>query len=253
MRDFKAFVREHLSPLGLPPQRELKIVEELAAQIEESYEALIADGFSDEEAWHTLRHQIPDWKTLGEDLLEAEPVIVRWAHPTHRPLAGERNRTLLSRLRDLLSLGLARDLQSGVRLLVKDRGFTLTTILTLAVCLGANAAIFTVVYSVLLRPLPIPDSQRIVAMGDVYPTITPNDILSNTAPSYFDRLDAITTLEEQAMFAQWFDTITIDGVSEELRGMRGTPSLFRVMQVRPALAGRSPTPRVRSAPNTRSS
>ena len=116
-----------------------------------------------------------------------------------------------------------------------NRGFTATTILTLALCLGANAAIFTVVYSVLLRPLPVPGSDRIVAMGDVYPTITPNDILSNTAPSYFDRLEAITTLEEQAMFARWFDTITIDGIAEEIRGMRATPSLFRVIQAQPAL------------------
>ena len=51
-------------------------------------------------------------------------------------------------------------------------------------------------------------------MGDVYPTITPNDILSNTAPSYFDRLEAITTLESQAMFTLWFDTITIDGTAQ---------------------------------------
>ena len=235
MRDFRAFVQRHVSSLGLPRQREPKIVEELAAQIEESYESLIAGGLSDEEAWSELQRQFPDWKTLGDELLEAEPVIVRLAHPGRRQLAGAPNRTFVSRLREFLGLGLARDLQSSIRLLVKDRGFTATTILTLAVCLGANAAIFTVVYSVLLRPLPVPDSDRIVAMGDVYPTISPNDILSNTAPSYFDRLEAITTLEEQAMFTLWFDTITIDGISEEIRGMRATPSLFRLMQVQPAL------------------
>jgi hypothetical protein len=235
MRDFKAFVHKHLSSVALPRHRELKIVEELAAQIEDSYEALVAEGLSDEEAWNELQRQIPDWKTLGDELLEAEPVIVRLAHPERGPFAGATKRTLLSGLREFLGLGLARDLQSSVRLLIRDRGFTVTTILTLAVCLGANAAIFTVVYSVLLRPLPVPDSDRIVAMGDVYPTITPNDILSNTAPSYFDRLEAITTLEEQAMFTLWFDTITIEGISEEIRGMRATPALFRVMRVHPAL------------------
>lgn len=218
MRDFRAFVRRQLSPLALPRERELTIVEELGAQLEESYDALIAGGLSDEDAWHELQHEIPDWKTLSEELVDAEP-----------------KRAWLSRLREALALGLSRDLHSSVRLLIKDRGFAATTILTLAVCLGANAAIFTVVYSVLLRPLPLPDADRIVAMGDVYPTITPNDILSNTAPSYFDRLEAITTLEDQAMFALWFDTFTIDGVSEEIRGMRATPSLFRLMRVRPAL------------------
>jgi hypothetical protein len=49
---------------------------------------------------------------------------------------------------------LRQDLAFAVRLLAKDRAFAATTILTLAICLGANTAIFTVVRSVLLRPLP---------------------------------------------------------------------------------------------------
>ena len=235
MRDVKAFVRGHLSSLSLPPHRESKIVEELAAQIEESYEGLVADGRSDEEAWAELQRQLPDWSAVRRELLDAETPIVRLASAHPGRFEGDGKPTVVSRLRDALSVGLVRDLQSSVRLLFKNRGFTATTVLTLAICLGANAAIFTVVYAVLLRPLPVPDADRIVAMGDVYPTITPNDILSNTAPSYFDRLQAITALESQAMFALWFDTLTIDGVSEEIRGMRATPSLFRLLQVPPAL------------------
>ena len=50
--------------------------------------------------------------------------------------------------------GLLQDLRFAFRLFWKDRAFALTTILTLAICIGANAAIFTVVRSVLLRPLP---------------------------------------------------------------------------------------------------
>lgn len=225
MRDIKALVRDHLSPLALPRQRELEIVDELSAQLEDSYEALITGGLSEEEAWNELRRQLPEWKAFANELLDAEPAIVKLAH-TRGPV---------SALRELLGLGFGRDIQASIRLLVKSRGFTAATVLTLAVCLGANAAVFTVVYSVLLRPLPVPHADRIVAMGDVYPTITPNDILSNTAPSYVDRLEAITTLEDQAMFALWFDTLTIDGLSEELRGMRATPSLFRLLQVPPAL------------------
>jgi predicted permease len=95
-----------------------------------------------------------------------------------------------------------------------------------------------VVHAVILRPLAVPDPDRIVAMGDVYPTITPNDILSNDVPSYFDRLAALTTLDEQAMFTFWFDTLPLDGVPQEIRGMRVTPSLFRVLQV-PPLVGRT--------------
>ena len=123
-------------------------------------------------------------------------------------------------------------------MLVKSPGFSATVVLTLAICLGANAAIFTVVHDVLLRPLPLADPDRIVAMGDIYPTITPNDILSNDTPSYFDRLEALTTLEEQGLFTFWFDTLTVDSVPQEVRGIRATPSLFRVLQV-PPLLGRT--------------
>jgi putative ABC transport system permease protein len=234
MRDFKAFVREHLSSLVLPVDRELKVVDEIAAQLEDSYESALARGLSDEEAWQVVRRQIPDWTGIAQDILSAEPAVVRLAQPTPGRGPGMVARTL-NGVRDLIGVGLLRDLRASVRLLVKDRGFTLTTLLTLAICLGANAATFTMVYSVLLRPLPVPDARRIVAMGDVYPTITPDDILSNDAPSYFDRREAITALEEQALFSMWYDSLTINGVSEELRGMRATPSLLRVLRVEPAL------------------
>jgi predicted permease len=234
MRDFKAFVREHLTSLVLPPQREIKVVDELAAQLEDTYESALARGLSDEEAWQVVQRQVPDWNRVARDILAAEPAAVRLAQPRPEPIRGAVARTLTG-LRDLFGVGLLRDLRASIRLLVKDRGFTLTTLLTLAICLGANAAIFTMVYSVLLRPLPVPESDRIVAMGDVYPTITPDDILSNDAPSYFDRRQAITALEGQALFSMWDDSLTINGVSEEIRGMRATPSLFQVLRVEPAL------------------
>ena len=235
MRDFKALVRQHLSLSAFPHDHETKIVEELAAQIEDAYDALVARGLSDDNAWDELQRQIPDWRAIGKELLDSEPAIVRLAAPSEGPLNGSAKHAVVSAIRDLFGQGIGRDLRSGIRRLVKDRGFTFATVLTLAVCLGANAAIFTIVYSLLLRPLPIPDSDRIVALGDVYPTITPTDILSNTAPSYIDRLKAIDALEDQALFAQWFDTLPIDGMAEEVRGMRATPSLFRLLRVEPAL------------------
>ena len=235
MRDFNAFVRQHLAPLALPRARENKIIEELAAQIEESYDALIAQGVSEDDAWREVQRHIPDWNSFRDDLLDGEPVIVRLAQPDRGPLAGEMKRGVLSRAGALLSAGLVRDLRSSVRLLLKSRSFAATTILTFAVCLGANVAVFTVVDSVLLRPLPVPDPHRIVALGDVYPTVTPNDILANTVPAYFDRLKTVTALDEQAMFTMWFDTLRIGGSAEELRGMRATPSLFRVLKVNAAM------------------
>jgi predicted permease len=235
MRDFKAYVREHVAPLGLAEEREQKIVDEWAAALEEIYDALCAGGLSDEEAWRELQRQIPDWKEVGQDLLDAEPMLLRLANAPRAPLLGGTGRTVPATWRGRLTSGLVRDVRASLRWLLKDPGYSATVILTLAVCLGTNAAIFSVIHAVLLRPLPVPEPDRIVGMGDVYPTITPNDILSNDAPSYFDRLEALTTLEEQAMFSFWFDTLTIDGIPQEVRGMRVTPSLFRVLRVSPAL------------------
>jgi putative ABC transport system permease protein len=234
MRDFTAFVRRHLEPLELPRHRELQIVEELAAQLEDAYDGLLARGLSDEEAWRELQRGLPAWQTIAAQVLEAESTFVRVAQPAREPRTASFS-TLLAALQQRSLQGLTGDLRAAVRLLLKDRGFSATTILTLAVCLGAHIAIFTVVYAVLLRPLPVRDAGRIVALGDVYPTVTPNDIVSNTVPSYFDRLAALTSLDEQAMFTYWYDTLPIDGIAQELRGMRATPSLFRVLQVPPAL------------------
>jgi predicted permease len=222
MRDFKAFVRSEVSHLGLPPQHQQKIEDEWADQLEEIYQGLRADGLSDAEAWCELQHQVPDWHALSAELLDAEPAILRLAPPSE----------------DHFVSGITRDMRDALRQFVKAPGFCATVVLTLGVCLGANAAVFTVVHAVLLRPLPIPESDRIVGMGDVYPTITPNDILSNDVPSYFDRRSALSTLEEQAMFTFWYDTLTIEGIPQEVRGMRVTPSLFRVLRVDPA-AGRT--------------
>jgi len=57
----------------------------------------------------------------------------------------------------------------GLRLLWRDRAFSITVGLTLALCLGANVALFSVVNNVLLRPLPIPESDRLVIVSNAYP------------------------------------------------------------------------------------
>jgi predicted permease len=238
MRDFRTFVRAHVAPLSLAPQREQKIVEEWAAELEDIYDGLRAGGLSEDDAWRDIEQQVHAGTLLSDRLLDDLADVGWLARTDRRPAAPGVLRTGARHLREALATGLARDVRGSGRMLVKKPGFSATVVLTLAICLGANAAIFTVVHDVLLRPLPLADSDRIVGMGDVYPTITPNDILSNDTPSYFDRLEALTTLEEQALFTFWYDTLTLDGVPQEMRGMRATPSLFRVLRVAP-LVGRT--------------
>ena len=84
---------------------------------------------------------------------------------------------------------LRHDLRLALRLLWKDRGFAVTALLTLAICIGANTAIFTVVRSVLLRPLPYPDADRLVFSYDRFPGAGV-ERAGTSVPNYRDRLDA---------------------------------------------------------------
>ena len=71
MPDFKAFVRDRLAPLALPRRRELTIVDELAAELEATYDSLIAAGRSEADAWQELQRQMPDWEQVRLDLLDS--------------------------------------------------------------------------------------------------------------------------------------------------------------------------------------
>ena len=63
---------------------------------------------------------------------------------------------------------LGRDIRVAARVLRKHRGFTAMAILTLALCIGANTAIFSIVYALLLKPLPFPEPGRIVGLHNVF-------------------------------------------------------------------------------------
>ena len=64
---------------------------------------------------------------------------------------------------------LIQDLKYGLKLLWKDKAYAATAVATLAICIGANTAIFSVVNSVVLKPLPFPESDRILFMYNSYP------------------------------------------------------------------------------------
>src|SRR5438552_1209724 len=93
-----------------------------------------------------------------------------------------------------------QDIRFGVRLLWKDRGFAVTAILTLAICIGANAAIFAVVNSVVLQPLPVPHAEQLVHMYNSYPGANAGTGGSTGVPDYYDRLRETTVFQEQALY-----------------------------------------------------
>ena len=128
------------------------------------------------------------------------------------------------------------DVRVGLRLLWKDKSFSATAALTLALCIGANTALFTVVHHVLLRPLAFPSAEQIVLMGNHYPGAGVGDIGGNSgAPDYYDRLRETTVFEEQAMYNSSDVAVDQNGAPARVRIMNVTPSFFRLLQVGPRL------------------
>jgi predicted permease len=133
---------------------------------------------------------------------------------------------------------LLEDLRFATRVLVKDRGFAVTAILTLAVCIGANSAMFAIVHSILLRPLPVPHAEQLVHMYNAYPGAgVTGGRGSNGVPDYYDRLRETDVFQEQALFNTRGVTLGGTGDPQRVTSMLGTPSLLRLLQVRP-LKGR---------------
>ena len=87
MPDFIRFVRQHIAPLTLSPEREQKIVDEWAAQLEDLYDALRAAGRSDEAAWREVQRQVIAGQAFGDFLLDGEPVLQRLAQVQRSPIA----------------------------------------------------------------------------------------------------------------------------------------------------------------------
>src|SRR5690242_9653371 len=92
-----------------------------------------------------------------------------------------------------------RDLRYAARVLIRQAGFTAVAILTLALAIGANSAIFTVVWSVLLRPLPYPEANRLVLMYDSFPAAG-IERAGTSVPNYVDRGASVHALESQALY-----------------------------------------------------
>ncbi len=130
---------------------------------------------------------------------------------------------------------LLADLRVGVRLLRRDKGFTVTAGLTLAVCIGANVALFSVIRGVLLKPLAMPDADRVVMAGNVYPGAGVHDAIGAAVTDYFDRLRDITAFAEQAVFRRADRSVDQGGTPVNVEGMTVTPSFFRVAGVEPQM------------------
>ena len=131
-----------------------------------------------------------------------------------------------------------QDFVHALKTLRKQRGFTAAALFTLALCIGANTAIFTVLEHVVLRALPFPHPDQLVTMYNLYPGAGVTEDGSNGIPDYLDRRQLKNVFSEVALTDNVGYEVGLDGSPQRIRGQGVTPSFFTVLGVRP-LMGRT--------------
>jgi len=219
MPDWKAEVRKRLSGLQLAPARENAIVEEVAQHLDEHYAELLAGGMSEADAYRHVRAELHDGGLLTHGLQRVE----RSTNPEPIVLGTNRRTNMIA--------DLWQDLRFGARMLLKQPGFTLIAVLTLALGIGANTAIFSIVNAVLLRPFPYKEPERLVMLrerGSVGGGFSPS------YPNFVDwRAQNTVCSSMSAVLQNESFNFTGAGEPERLQGRRVSAEFFSTLGVKP--------------------
>jgi putative ABC transport system permease protein len=219
MPDWKPDIRQRLAKLQLAPTREAAIVEELAQHLDEYYAELLASGMSKGEAYSQVQAELHDGGLLTHGLRRVE----RYTNPEPIVLGTNRRTNMIA--------DFWQDLRYGARMLMKQPGFTLIAVLTLALGIGANTAIFTLLDKALLRALPVEQPQQLVVFakdGSGAPGIS-------SYPLYADLRDRNQVLSGLAAYFQQPFSLSDGSATERVIGQIVSGNYFTVLGVRPAL------------------
>lgn len=221
MPEWSDEVRKRLAGLKLAPADEHEIIDELAQHLDDVYERSLRAGATETEAWEAALSELSD-----DDLLKSE--MRRVQRPAREaPVPGKTGRSNL--LADLF-----HDLRYAARMQRKNPAFTIIAVIALALGIGANTAIFSVVNTVLLRPLPYKDPERLVMVWEDatkhgYPRDTP------AAANFVDWRDQNQVFDGMAAIADESFNLTGAGDPQRLEGRRVSASLFPLLGVEPQL------------------
>jgi len=155
--DWKPEVRRRLANLKLEPTREAAIAEELAQLLDDCYAESLAGGSTPAEAYRAALAELSGSELLAHELRRVE------RQSNLEPVVFGTNR------RTNMIADLWQDMRYGARMLLKAPNYTLIAVATLSLGIGANTAIFSVLYGVLLKPLPYPDPNPIVRVWQAAP------------------------------------------------------------------------------------
>ncbi len=219
MPDWASHVRARLSALHLSPTREIEIVDELSQHLDDRYQELIGGGTSADEA---ERLALADFR--GVSMLARHMASLRQAHAPAAVTLGAPSGHVLSEL--------WQDVRYAARIFWKQPAFAATTVMTLALGIGATTAIFSVVYGVLLKPLPFHEPERLVTVRHHAPL----GAGTNHGPATY-----LTYRENQTAFeaiGAWDNTevsITGGGSPERVQGLSVSAATLPLLRVQPVV------------------
>jgi predicted permease len=127
-----------------------------------------------------------------------------------------------------------QDLRYALRTLLKQPIFTLIAVLTLTLGIGANTAIFSLVYQIMLRPLPYANADRLVFIWNTYPLMGLEQA-SVSIPDYIDRKTQAEAIEDATLFTGRALNLAEGGQPEQIRALMVTPSFFSTLGRQPML------------------
>lgn len=157
MPDWKQIVQDRIALLHLEAMAESDLVEELAQHLDDAYRDSQSGGATDEEAFRSALSELDDTYPLQAKSARTQ----RMAKHEPVPAGDVRSSSGPGQFLEVLW----RDLRYAARLMRKSPSFVLFVVLTLSLGIGANTTVFTVINTLILNPLPVPDSSRLAAVG----------------------------------------------------------------------------------------
>ncbi|HEV2913882.1 MAG TPA: ABC transporter permease [Pyrinomonadaceae bacterium] len=222
MPEWKQEIGKRLAGLKLAPARKAEIVEELAQHLEDRYEELLARGATLEEAARSALRELDD----GGSLLAQELSRIEEKPQREPAIFGDTGRM------NMIG-GIWQDLRYGLRMMLKNPAFTAVAVLALGLGIGANTAIFSVVNSILLRPLPFREPDRLVTVMHNYPKL---DLIAPVSPPGFEDYRARTDVFENAGASSGGSfNLTGEGEPERIQARGVTAGFFETLGVEAAL------------------